>query len=304
MKRITVAITFFLLGTLFLGGKVCASQKGGVIVALEGKVTIVRRGGEISARLRDPVYPEDIIRTGPGARVKIFFEPTEVITTISEQSDVTISEYYFREESKLWKALFYLGNGRMRLDIEKTFGRDIAVRTPNAIAGTKGTSFVIEYDKSENNSILLVLSGKVRFESRAASVLVGPGHWSEVRAGRAPLAPAPAPAELKNRMTLSMRTQRAKSAAALLPGSQALLPAGERETQEYLRAEAERIDRLSSNPQDRAVSQSGAFIVPGSLAVAPSEQEPAPPAPEPPRPEPPKPKPAPVKPSGGAGGPF
>jgi hypothetical protein len=286
-----------LLSSILITAPACAADAVGLVVAVQGNVQILRDGTSLQAKLKEPVYAQDTIRTAADGRIKLFFEQTESMATIAGNSEVRISEFHYKGEGRIWRALFYLGSGRIRLDIDKVFGKDFSVMTPSAIAGAKGTSFILSYVPAEDLSTLVVLTGTVSFESKAAKLLVGADQWSTIRGALAPTAPAELPDEVRAREVFEMRSQSSRPAGSILPESSRFKPQARPESQE----EVVRSEKVSVNPQVQVMEPSAAFIRPGSLTVDTGAPQPPP---VPPQPQPPKPKPQPARPGGGSGGPF
>lgn len=283
-----------------LGGR-AQQQEAGTVVAIEGDVTIQRGAQTLDAKIKDPIYPSDVIRTSHTGRIKIFFDRSSTVTTIAEDSAVTITESYYR--GNRWKGLFSLSNGRLRLDIEQAFGKDVSVVTPNAIAGAKGTSFVVRYDPGEELSTILVLRGQVSFGNSASKILVGSDQWSTIRRLAAPAPAAAAPPEVVTRESFRLSSNGA--AGGVSRGELPLPPPGRFDALDRVRTQRLKgTEKISDNPQVDALTQSGAFIVPGPLAVAPDVKPPPPVPPAPPGPPKP-PGPAPIRNlDGGGGGPL
>ena len=183
------------------------------------------------------------------------------------------------------------------MDVERIFGKAIEVRTPNAVAGTKGTSFAVLFGGEATS--LFVFQGTVSFTSTEGSLLVEGNHWSVVRGASPPARPLPMSPGMMKENKIEMRAKGSVAAATLLSNDKP-----------RVRSENEALNQvrtLAQDPQTRAMSQSGAIIKPGSFSVTTS----APPVPAPVSvmPQPPIRVPGAAKNSGqkhggGGGGPF
>lgn len=288
-----VIVSSLMCALLPMCANTASAEPAGIVIAVEGKAEVTAGGATRDLRLKDAVSLGDRVRTAPGARVKLFFESSEVMTTIDEDSSVEISEYHSKGEGGLFKGAFSLTRGRIRMDVERIFGKSIEVRTPNAIAGTKGTIFVVGVAREVTS--LFVLEGTVSFTNAQGSLLVEGNHWSSVRGASPPEPPQPMSPEMRRENQIAMRARGSVAAATLLSNGRSRT----RDENDTLR----QVSTLAKDPQNEVMSQTGAIIKPGSLSITASGPS-APPAP----PAPPARPPGPSKPSGqhngGGGGPF
>ncbi|MBI2215894.1 MAG: FecR domain-containing protein [Candidatus Rokubacteria bacterium] len=123
--------------------------KAGVVSALEGNVTASRTAvpQPIPLRFRDDVYLQDRITAGDRSLVRLLLGGKAVVT-LRERSNVTITELPGRSTITIdsGKIAVVVARERMRA------GERIEVRTPNAIAGVRGTVFVAEVTRAAAQS--------------------------------------------------------------------------------------------------------------------------------------------------------
>ncbi len=278
-----------------LAAAAAPADPAGVVIAVEGKVQVTGAGTTRDLRLKDTVSRGECVRTAPGAKVKLFFESSEVMATIDEDSAVEISDYHLKGDGGPFRAVFSLTRGRVRMDIERIFGKSVEVRTPNAIAGAKGTSFSVVFGGEATS--LFVFKGVVSLTSTEGSLLVEGNRWSSVRGASPPAQPQPMTPEMTRENRIEMRARGSVAAATLFSNEKPRERRNERDTLNQVRT-------LSQDPQTRAMSQSGAVIKTGSFSVSAPSAPAAPPAPKPPPPR----SSGPSRPSGqhdgGGGGPF
>ena len=130
--------------------------KAGIVTTLEGDVTAVRAvaPGPVALKFRDDVFVRDRVVTGEQSFARLLLGGKAVIS-IRERSAVTITEVPGRStvEIESGKVALSVARDRMRP------GEIINIKTPNAIAGVRGTVVIAEVNRSL--STLWVLRGAV-----------------------------------------------------------------------------------------------------------------------------------------------
>jgi len=141
---------------LFTAPSAFAQQRAGFITTLEGKVTVTRASLSEPAPLkfRDEVLVRDRVTTGEKAIAKILLGGKAVVT-VREHSTVTITEMP-------GVSTVDVSGGRVAVAVARDRmkpGDLVEVRTPNAVAGIRGTVIVAEVWSSR--SIITVLKGVI-----------------------------------------------------------------------------------------------------------------------------------------------
>jgi len=166
MRKIIFSIfIFFILISLISPS---FAQEVGKLTALQGRVDIMHEGKPpaVEAKLNQPVYLKDIIRTKTDSKAEVTFKDGTVIK-IAQRSRVDISEYFTDGESL--KARIELQRGRVGAYVSKESVEKISsspkanrfeVKTPLAVAGVRGTNFIVSHHINPTTTVL-VLSGKV-----------------------------------------------------------------------------------------------------------------------------------------------
>jgi hypothetical protein len=156
-KRILAFGCLLLLGTLFSGPVQAADAIGSVTSAI-GKVSVLRGGQLPAAALQsgDPVYVGDFVRTKSDSTAEVRFNDGNLIK-IAPRSRVDISEYATERDTRTLK----LSRGKVEAVVTPPVESDDRLRqkrfeihTPNAVAGVRGTTFLVFYDS--NTSGILV----------------------------------------------------------------------------------------------------------------------------------------------------
>jgi FecR-like protein len=146
-----------------------AQERAGVVTTLEGDVTVTRASLPRPAPLKfkDDIYARDRVATGKESVARILLGGRAVVT-VREHSTVTITE-------APGVATVDLAAGRVAVAVarEKMRAGDVVeVRTPNAVAGIRGTVIVAEVFGADD-SVITVLKGSIDVSRLDGGRLVG-----------------------------------------------------------------------------------------------------------------------------------
>jgi len=131
------------------------------------------------------------VETGADSAAKMTFDPSGSLT-LGSRAKVTldaarVDQVTGRSES----ALSVLG-GAVRLALGKLFKGEVAIDTPTAVVGVKGTDLRVEVDEPTGATAVTVTEGVVTVRSKAGGeVTVRAGQRTFVAQGRAPELPSP-----------------------------------------------------------------------------------------------------------------
>jgi hypothetical protein len=132
-----------------------AQEKVGVVTTVIGPVTVARASlPPEPLKFKDDVFVRDRVTTGEDAFTRILLGG-KVIITARERSTVTITE-----TPDL--STIHLTSGRIAVAVEKSRmkpGERVDIRTPNAVAGVRGTVLIVE--AAPDVSTVTVLRGLV-----------------------------------------------------------------------------------------------------------------------------------------------
>lgn len=148
-------ICSFLAIFLLFALSAMASEPVGKVSSLEGVVDVLR-GGQLPAiavKVGDPVFEKDVIRTKSNGKAEVTFNDGNVIR-VAPSSRIDISEYNAKEGSN--KAVITLPRGKIQSVVNKDIAKSIAVsgkstyevRTPNAVAGVRGTDYFVFHNQN------------------------------------------------------------------------------------------------------------------------------------------------------------
>ena len=168
--RSTYAVLASAIATLATASLAAAQERAGVVTTLEGKVTVVRASSpELTPlKFRDAIFVRDRITTGKESFARILLGGKAVVT-IREFSAVTITEVP-------GVATVAVGSGRVAVAVARERMRPgdlVEVRTPNAVAGIRGTVIVAEVFDAQR-SVITVLKGVIDVTRLDAGLAVGP----------------------------------------------------------------------------------------------------------------------------------
>lgn len=145
-----------------------AQERAGVVTTLEGHVTVMRAAltEPVPLRFKDDIFVKDRIATGGSSAARILLAGRAVVT-IREHSVVTITEVpgVSTVDVVAGRAAVAVAREKMRA------GDLVEVKTPNAVAGIRGTVVVAEV--FDAHSVITVLKGVVDVKRLDGGRLVG-----------------------------------------------------------------------------------------------------------------------------------
>lgn len=166
-----------------------AQESIGRMGAVIGKVWIIRGEKRLPAKKNQDVFAGDQIKTEAKAMAKILLKGEDNVTALSS-SEITLEKHGFRE-GKL-ETVKQLVRGKLHFFTKpRSKGVNASLQTKNAVMGIRGTSGIVEFDGS-NETSLVVLEGQVEMRSAAAgntSVLVQSGFLSRIQRQANPTPP-------------------------------------------------------------------------------------------------------------------
>ncbi len=165
----------------------------GEVIAVRGNAWIVPDNG-VREKLerRRQVAVGDKILTAENSYVKIFLIDDSVLT-VGANSRFVISKFIVNERSRI--SIFNLIEGKVKAVISKFLRKGaenrVLINTPTAVAGVRGTEFVVETNGQMTEVGVLDGEVEVRDRNGMGSVILKPGYQTMVRMGGAPMPPRP-----------------------------------------------------------------------------------------------------------------
>lgn len=179
---------------LSMASPASAAEAVGSVAASSGEAQIGRGGAFAPAAVGDGVQLGDQLRTGKG-QMRVVFRDDSVID-LAEQSTLTVDTQVFDPGAGAYNSLFKLAAGKARALVGKVYGTPGAsfeVETPTAVAGVRGTTFLIEYDSARDATDVIGIDGRIMVRSLAEvlndTVYITASQGTSVARGRAPTAP-------------------------------------------------------------------------------------------------------------------
>src|SRR5438105_5195529 len=121
-----------------------APPQAGIVTTLEGNVTARRVAlpDAVPLKFKDAVFLQDTVTTGDKSLARMLLGGKAVVT-VRERSVLTITEVPGRSTIDLADGKFALAVAREKMRP----GEEIQIRTPNAIAGVRGTVVISEVNR-------------------------------------------------------------------------------------------------------------------------------------------------------------
>jgi hypothetical protein len=190
MLRIGTAV--FTIGIAAVLAAAASAGEVGTLAAAEGTAEVQHDGRWSPARIGSPVQVGDAVRTGHDGRARIVFQDDTVLN-VGNSSFLVVDRQIFDPDKGGSRSLMKLLRGRVRALVSEYYqrpGSAYEVETDTAVAGVRGTEFIVEYDPEESVTEVVGVSGTVQVNSvldRARrGVYVTAGELSTVRRGQFP----------------------------------------------------------------------------------------------------------------------
>lgn len=148
-------------------GRLAVAQEVGTIAALDGSGKIGRGDVWITATPGAAIQRGDELRTGQPGRMRIVFQDDSVLT-ISDDSRVVVDEQVFDPSQGKSRSVLGLLQGKVSALVSEYYkqpGTAYEIRTATAVAGVRGTEFVVIYDPRDDRTEVAGLSGTVEVQS-------------------------------------------------------------------------------------------------------------------------------------------
>jgi hypothetical protein len=189
MRRIGV-----LLVLLVLADRTAGAQDVGSVAAVSGVAEIKRGALSTAAVVGAGVQVGDELRTGDG-QLRVVFQDDSVID-LGERSTLIVDEHVFDPSASRYSTLMNLVVGKARALVSHYYGTPGAayqMHTPTAVAGVRGTSFLVTYDVDRDVTEVVGIQGFVQVRNLTADadefIYIGAEETTQVLRDSAPTAP-------------------------------------------------------------------------------------------------------------------
>jgi len=162
----------FLFGALLLVATAATAEDVGTVASTRGAADVGRGGAWSPAAVGTAVQLGDQLRTGADGELRIVFRDDSVID-LSPSSALTIDDQVFDPGASRFSSLMRLVQGKARALVSsyyKTSGATYEVQTPTAVAGVRGTSFLVAYNPDTDATEVVGIRGKIEVRSLAERV--------------------------------------------------------------------------------------------------------------------------------------
>lgn len=136
-----------------------AAKTAGRVVSVRGEVTCrLSEGGSEPVTRGYQVEAGDTLVTGEIASVRIVMSDKSILA-LGPNTEVRLAAYGRERRSRRFSARLRLGAGRIWARVSKWLGADqrrFEVETANAVAGVRGTEFVVHIDERGNTNVWVV----------------------------------------------------------------------------------------------------------------------------------------------------
>jgi trimeric autotransporter adhesin len=229
LKSLSLGL-WLLMGLLPTLAQAASPPEAGKIVLVKGDVFIL--SAKDKSVVADPsgkrgrstqkgaaFFEGETIQTKDGARVKLLFVEGGNEVVLGSSTSLVVE----RAGASKSGTELSLNQGTVRSSVNRKYtgesGDIFEVKTPNSVAGVRGTVFNVAYDSKKNTTQVFTERGSVAVTSVAAGakgkpILVSAGMFSEVKKSETPSAPAAAPASMIESMSPETKEESSTSSSS------------------------------------------------------------------------------------------
>jgi hypothetical protein len=191
MTRRTSVPVLFVVFALVLGPAAFAADVGEVVL-VRNQVRGTPPGGAVRALTAgDGVALGLTVETGADSAAKLAFDPSGALT-LGPRARVVVDRARVDQATGRADSALSLLTGQIRLALGRLFRGEVAIDTPTAVVGVKGTDLRVEVEDGTGTTTVVVTEGVVEVRSKAGgTVTVRAGRRTVVAAGQPPTPPAP-----------------------------------------------------------------------------------------------------------------
>lgn len=155
MKQILI-YTILLLSS---GGLFAQNKALALVVQIKGKSEIVRGGKTIPAKVNELIQKGDLLRTHKDASVSVQLS-SGAMFKMAADTEVMLADLV--RDNSGFRVKLDVRRGSLANKIDQMGGKDnYTVQAPTAVAGVRGTEFLVEINEAVNQATVLVNDGSV-----------------------------------------------------------------------------------------------------------------------------------------------
>lgn len=192
-----------LMAVCVAGANPCAAQgtataaEVATVAAVVGGAELQRAGGGDwqLVVVGSALFAGDRVRTRPTSRLKLVFQDDSLVD-VGPGTELLIESQAFDPATRQYRSTLRLAFGKLRALVSEYYSAPRAryeIETPTAVAGVRGTEFVVVYDQTAEHTDIVGIDGEVQVEGTlgvvGGGVRIGPRMASRVQKGRFPSAP-------------------------------------------------------------------------------------------------------------------
>ena len=186
----------------------------GTLTVVKGNVQVIDGKTHLPhvARAGARVFPGDSIVTGKDSRAKVTMVDSNVLN-LSPDTKMEIQKYEYKPAENKKNVILSVDYGKLRSTVSQHYDGDenvYRVNTPSAVAGVRGTDFLVSYDKVSQSSQVVTFRGQVEVGGGidvtgriTTPVRVNPGQATSSAPGSAPSTPVVLPPQQYNNLNQS-----------------------------------------------------------------------------------------------------
>ena len=178
----------------------------GTVATASGETEITRAGATVAAAVGSDVEIGDELSTGAG-QMRVVFRDDSILD-LSEYSSVVVDDQVFEPDAGHFTSLVKWLTGKARALVSSYYespGSSYEIETPNAVAGVRGTSFLISYDPASDKTEVIGIERRVEVrnlsERLSDTVYVTAQESTTVLRDEVPTQPEPVADEFYRRET-------------------------------------------------------------------------------------------------------
>lgn len=173
-----------------------SAEEVGTVAAVEGTAEIERGGARTPAQNGAAISLGDQLWTGRPGRLRVVFQDDSLLT-VDDDSHVRVDEHVFDPAATgKTRSLLGLLQGKVAAVVSDYYhqpGTRYEIKTPNAVAGVRGTEFSVSYDAHTDVTDVLSINGVVSVHSAidpsAPGILITANEATSVVAAEPPSQP-------------------------------------------------------------------------------------------------------------------
>jgi hypothetical protein len=150
------------------GGLLAQNKALALVVQIKGKSEIVRGGKTIPAKVNELIQKGDLLRTHKDASVSVQLS-SGAMFKMAADTEVMLADLV--RDNTGFRVKLDVRRGSLANKIDQMGGKDnYTVQAPTAVAGVRGTEFLVEINEAVNQATVLVNDGSVAVQDPAGKL--------------------------------------------------------------------------------------------------------------------------------------